>query len=112
MLTLLILIPIIGALIIIPMNDQYDQMKKIALNTTILNFIISLFIWFNFDSNTTQYQFVTEFNTLDFCHLNFGVDGISLYFLLLTTFVSPIAILSNYKNIEGPIKLFLISLLL
>jgi len=114
MLSILILIPIIASLIIIPMEDK-SQMKKFALNTTIINFIISLFVWYNFDSNTTQYQFVTEFNSLQFCHLNFGVDGISLYFLLLTTFVSPIAILSNYTNIQDeqqPIKLFLISLLL
>jgi proton-translocating NADH-quinone oxidoreductase chain M len=114
MLSILILIPIIGSLIIMPMENN-SQMKKFALNTTIINFIISLFVWYNFDSNTTQYQFVTSFDALQFCHLNFGVDGISLYFLLLTTFVSPIAILSNYTNIQDdkqPMKLFLISLLL
>lgn len=122
MLTILILIPIIGSLIIMPMENK-SQMKKFALNISIINFIISLFVWYNFDSNTTQYQFVTSLNlnsglaipSLDFCHLNFGVDGISLYFLLLTTFISPIAILSNYTNIKDeqqPIKLFLISLLL
>lgn len=114
MLTILILIPIIGSLFIMPMEDK-SQMKKFALNTSIINFIISLFVWYNFDSNTTQYQFVTSFDSLQFCHLNFGIDGISLYFLLLTTFVSPIAILSNYTNIQDdkqPIKLFLISLLL
>ena len=123
MLTILILIPIIGSLFIMPMEDK-SQMKKFALNTSIINFIISLFVWYNFDSNTTQYQFVTSLGQFDlaepiqFCHLNFGVDGISLYFLLLTTFVSPIAILSNYTNIQDdlaepkPMKLFLISLLL
>ena len=128
MLTILILIPIIGSLIIMPMENS-SQMKKFALNISIINFIVSLFVWYNFDSNTKQYQFVTSLNlntglsipSLDFCHLNFGVDGISLYFLLLTTFISPIAILSNYTNIkenghgnqvEQPIKLFLISLLL
>lgn len=116
MLTILILIPIIGSIIIMPMDstDHKDQMKKIALNTTIINFIFSLFIWFNFDSNTTQYQFVSEYTSsyAQFCHLNFGIDGISLYFVLLTTFISPIAILSNYKSIQENIKLFLISLLL
>ena len=106
MLTLLILIPIIGSLFILPMNESspqnVSQMKKIALSSTILNFFISLFVWYKFDSNTTQYQFVTSLeltDTLQFCHLNFGIDGISLFFVLLTTFVSPIAILSNYNNI-------------
>jgi len=126
MLTILILIPIIGTLFILPMSDSnkdaqsIQQMKKIALTTTIINFIVSLFVWYNFDSNTTQYQFVTSLElteSLQFCQLNFGVDGISLYFLLLTTFISPIAILSNYTNILNietgkNIKLFLVSFLL
>ena len=143
MLILLILIPIIGSLFIIPMNEtnpqNVTQMKKIALSSTILNFFISLLLWYKFDSNTTQYQFISSLDitdTLQFCHLNFGVDGISLFFVLLTTFVSPIAILSNYNNIlitpvalaklssesnlansskvleKANVKLFLVSLLL
>jgi len=115
MLTILLLIPLIGALILLPMpNDTIENketMKKIAISTSLINFYISLFLWYDFDSNTTQYQFVSEFNQLSFCHLNFGVDAISLYFVLLTTFVTPIALLSNYTNIEKNIKLFLISFL-
>jgi proton-translocating NADH-quinone oxidoreductase chain M len=114
MLTLLILIPLLGSLIILPMSDtleSHSQMKKIALTTSLINFFISLFIWYQFDSNTSQYQFVSEFNQLNFCHLNFGIDGISLYFVLLTTFVTPIALLSNYTNITKSLKFFLISFL-
>ena len=114
MLTLLILIPLIGSLIILPMSDtleSHSQMKKIALTTSLINFFISLFIWYQFDSSTSQFQFVSEFNQLNFCHLNFGIDGISLYFVLLTTFVTPIALLSNYTNITKSLKFFLISFL-
>jgi proton-translocating NADH-quinone oxidoreductase chain M len=114
MLTLLILIPLLGSLIILPMSDtleNYSQMKKIALTTSLINFFISLFLWYQFDSSTSQYQFVSEFNQLNFCHLNFGIDGISLYFVLLTTFVTPIALLSNYTNITKSLKFFLISFL-
>jgi NADH:ubiquinone oxidoreductase subunit 4 (subunit M) len=114
MLTLLILIPLLGSLIILPMSDTLEsqsQMKKIALTTSLINFFISLFIWYHFDSSTSQYQFVSEFNQLNFCHLNFGIDGISLYFVLLTTFVTPIALLSNYTNITKSLKFFLISFL-
>src|ERR1700674_3928892 len=104
MLTLLLLIPLLGSLIILPMSNTLEsknQMKKIALTTSLINFFISLFLWYEFDSSpplggATQFQFVSEFNQLSFCHLNFGVDGISLYFVLLTTFVTPIALLSNY----------------
>ena len=104
MLTTLILIPLIGSLIILPMSsDKYSQesMRRIALITTLINFFISLGLWYLFDSNTTQFQFVSEFNQLNFCHLNFGIDGTSLYFVLLTTFVTPIAILSNYTTIHN-----------
>jgi len=115
MLTLLILIPLLGSLIILPMSDtsaeSQSQMKKIALTTSLINFFISLFLWYQFDSSTSQYQFVSEFNQLNFCHLNFGIDGISLYFVLLTTFVTPIALLSNYTNITNSLKFFLISFL-
>lgn len=116
MLTLLLIIPIIGSLILIPMQEDSPQskitMKKIALTTSLINLFISIFIWVLFDSNTTQYQFVYEFNQLSFCHFNIGIDGISLYFVLLTTFVTPIALLSNYTNITTNLKYFLISFLL
>lgn len=118
MLTLLLLIPLIGSLIILPMSNTIEsqsQMKKIALTTSLINFFLSLFLWYQFDSSQTQYQFVSEFSLyagqLTFCHLNFGIDGISLYFVLLTTFVTPVALLSNYTNITN-LKFFLISFLL
>ena len=114
LLPLLLLIPLLGSLIILPMSntkENKNQMKKIALTTSLINFFISLFVWYEFDSSSTQYQFVSEFNQLSFCHLNFGIDGISLYFVLLTTFVTPVALLSNYTNITNNLKLFLISFL-
>ncbi len=116
MITLLLLIPIIGSLLILPIQEDsiknQMQIRQIALTTSLINFFISLFIWYQFDSNTSQYQFVTEFNQLTFCHLNFGIDGISIYFVLLTTFVTPIALLSNYTNINTNLKMFVISFLL
>jgi len=119
MLTLLLLIPLLGSLIILPMSNTLENkraMKKIALTSSLLNFFISLNLWYLFDSSSAalgggQFQFVSEFNQLNFCHLNFGVDGLSLYFVLLTTFVTPIALLSNYTNINKNLKLFLISIL-
>jgi NADH-ubiquinone oxidoreductase chain 4 len=116
MLSLLLLVPIIGSLLLltIPENsiENKIKMKRITLITMLINFLISIFIWLEFDSNTSQYQFVFEFIDLSYCHLNIGIDGISLYFVLLTTFVSPIAILSNYTNINNNLKYFLISFLL
>ena len=114
MITLLLLIPVIGSILLLPYEEAYDQlkMKQIALTTSLINLFISLFMWYQFDSNITQYQFVSEFNHLNLYHLNFGIDSISLYFVLLTTFVTPIALLSNYTNITNNLKFFLISFLI
>lgn len=116
MLSLLLLTPIIGSLLLltIPENtiENKIKMKRITLISMIINFLISIYIWLEFDSNTSQYQFVYEFIDLSYCHFNIGIDGISLYFVLLTTFISPIAILSNYNNINNNLKYFLISFLL
>ena len=151
MLTLLILIPVIGAILILPINTNISKyfsnnsvtnlqtlaqletketdenlknflklkkeknellMRQIALTTSLINFFISLFLLYLFDSNNSHYQFISEFNQLNFCHFNFGIDGISIFFVLLTTFVTPIAILSNYYNITNNFKVILISLLI
>ena len=115
MLSLLLIIPILGSMLLIPVSEGVDnqsKMKKIALITSLINFILSIYLWLQFDSNTSQYQFVYEFNELSFCHFNIGVDGISIYFVLLTTFITPIALLANYNTINKNLKYFLISFLL
>ena len=132
----LLLIPIIGSILIamISVKEQTQQsneasyekeeilkqekanniniIKKIALITSIINFILSLYLWIEFDSSSNQYQFVYNFDSLSFCHFNLGIDGISLYFVLLTTFLTPVAIFSNMNNITKNMKYFLISFLL
>jgi NADH-ubiquinone oxidoreductase chain 4 len=116
MLSLLLLIPVIGSLLLLTIPEDSIEnkikMKRITLITMLINFLISIYIWLEFDSSTSQYQFVYDFIELSYCHLNIGIDGISLYFVLLTTFVSPIAVLSNYNNINKNLKYFLISFLL
>ena len=104
MLQLLLLIPLLGSAIIllIPENSKENQstIKNIALNISLLNFIVSIFLWVQFNSDTSDYQFVYEFTKLSFCDFNIGVDGISLYYVLLTTFITPIALLYNFNNIS------------
>lgn len=116
MISSLLLIPVIGSLILIPIQEDSIKnkylIKNIALITSLVNFLISILMFIEFDSSTTQYQFVYEFNTLNFCHFNVGIDGISIYFVLLTTFVTPIAILSDYTSITKNIKYFYISFLI
>ena len=113
----LLLIPIIGSLIIAltPVKEgtqNNNTVKIIALTTSIINFILSIYLWVEFDSSSNHYQFVYNFDSLNFCHFNLGIDGISIYFVLLTTFLTPIAIFSNMSTITKNIKYFLISFLL
>jgi NADH-ubiquinone oxidoreductase chain 4 len=88
-----------------------SQMKRVALGTSLINFVLSIVLWGEFDSSTSEYQFTQEFNQVNFCHLHIGVDGISLYFVLLTTFITPICILSNWDNIKQQLKYFLMCFL-
>ena len=116
-LQLLLIIPIIGSLLtmLVPETtlENIKKIKNIAITTAMINFLISIILLVLFDSSTNEYQFVSEFAQLSFCHLYIGVDGISIYFVLLTTFITPIALLSNYNNIDSKksIKIFVISFL-
>jgi LAGLIDADG DNA endonuclease family/Proton-conducting membrane transporter len=94
------------------LKDSRIKMKNIAIIFSLLNFLISIYFWIQFDSNTSQFQFVYEFDKFESFHFNIGIDGISLYFVLLTTFITPIALLSDYTNIKDNLKYFLISFLL
>jgi len=121
MLTSLLLIPIFGILALRPMQGgtvtEESQMKKWALFITLLNFVVSLVMWGEFDGNSSQYQFTADWgsaviNQLTFCHLHIGVDGLSLYFVLLTTFTMPICILASWENVRHNLKYFLIAFLM
>jgi NADH:ubiquinone oxidoreductase subunit 4 (subunit M) len=99
MLSLLLIVPILGIILLLPLNDTLkldkQKIKQIALFTSLLNLLISIYIWLLFDSNSMQYQFVYEFAELSFCHFHVGIDGLSIYFVLLTTFITPLCIISN-----------------
>jgi NADH-ubiquinone oxidoreductase chain 4 len=97
--TYLIYVPTAATIIIYTLNaykfNNFLLHKTIALSATIINLIISLFIFllYNFSSNT--YQFVLEYKNINYFDIYLGIDGISIYFVLLTTIIMPIALLSN-----------------
>ena len=86
--------------------------KKIAFITTILNLIVSLIIYMLFDFSNNQFQFIQENLDLSFYDIYLGVDGLSIYFVLLTTIIMPIALVSNWNSIVNNIKSYLIIILL
>ena len=120
LLSCLLLVPIIG-IFLISSNVSYESEKSkskekhykyIALTTSIFNLIISLIIYILFDFSNNQFQFVQEDYDLSLFNLYLGIDGISIYFVLLTTIIMPIAILSNWNSITDNIKAYLIIMLL
>jgi NADH-ubiquinone oxidoreductase chain 4 len=76
-------------------NVSQEQEKKIALSASIINLIISLVIYLLFDFSYNEFQFVQEHLDLSFYNIYLGLDGISIYFVLLTTIIMPVALMSN-----------------
>src|SRR5689334_17733250 len=115
LLTSLLLIPLLGVFTILVTKDTTDtngidsfskddysnysysltNVKFIGLTTSILNLFISLIIFIIFDFSTNQFQFVQEYHEISYFDFYLGVDGISIYFILLTTIIIPISLLSN-----------------
>ena len=99
-LLILILLPLLGIFIIsanltfnLPHNTKV--IKITALTITILDFIISLFVYLLFDNSSKQFQFIQEQYQTNYFDFYLGVDGLSIYFVLLTTLIMPISLISN-----------------
>ena len=111
----LILLPFIGSLFIffIRATEKNYTAKYVALFITTANLILSLYLWVIFDKNISTFQFVEEKNwLLGIINYKVGIDGISILFVLLTTFITPICIISVNSTIKYRIKDFLIAILL
>ncbi len=109
----LLITPLIGVLIIIPIK-QDKFVKLIALNTTSLTFLISLLVWVLFEKDIGSFQFVVTTIWISCLNLNcvWGVDGISLFFLLLTTLLFPLCIVISWNRANNNKNYFLAFLLL
>tara|TARA_B100000579_G_scaffold437797_1_gene469083 strand:+ start:2744 stop:4216 length:1473 start_codon:yes stop_codon:yes gene_type:complete len=94
-------------------TDYIKNSQNVAIFASVLNFVLSLYLWFNFDNTHSGFQFVEEYEWLKgFVNFKFGIDGISIIFILLTTFIAPICIFSGINSISFRIKEFLILILL
>ena len=118
LLTLLLCIPIIGIFAISAgisygaWNSNTTQIKVIALSTSIINLLVSLLIFFLFDYSSNQFQFVKEYYEISYFDFYLGLDGLSIYFVLLTTIITPIALLSNWTSINENVRSYVIIILL
>nr|UFY98572.1 NADH dehydrogenase subunit 4 [Corynespora cassiicola]UFY98589.1 NADH dehydrogenase subunit 4 [Corynespora cassiicola]UFY98606.1 NADH dehydrogenase subunit 4 [Corynespora cassiicola]UFY98623.1 NADH dehydrogenase subunit 4 [Corynespora cassiicola] len=111
----LLIIPIVGIFVIVFNKENsvsLTNLKFIALSTSVLNFFVSLVIFILFDFSTNQFQFVQECHQINNFDFYLGVDGLSIYFILLTTIIIPISLLSNWTSISKDVESYIIIILL
>src|SRR5689334_1423331 len=106
--------PLIGAALIMLAggSDVARTARWIALVTTLIEFAISLVIWFKFDGSIAAFQFVERANWLGpGIGYHMGVDGISMLFIVLTAGLMPICILASWESIQSRVKEYMIAFL-
>jgi NADH-quinone oxidoreductase subunit M len=112
-LSLVTFFPLLGALYIATLNkDAKRNARWVALYTTLFTFGASLYIWVHFDPANPGFQFVEEMDWLGgSIRYKMGVDGISMLFVILTTFLMPLCILASWESIEDRVKEYMIAFL-
>jgi len=112
----LILLPLVGSLFILfvksDVSNNYQSSKYVALFTSFVNFLISIYLWYLFDNSISEFQFIEDKQWLrGFVNYKVGIDGISILFILLTTLITPLSIISINNSISSRLKEFLIAIL-
>ena len=112
----LILLPLVGSLFVLFIKDNasknYQNSKYVALFVSFANFLISIYLWYLFDNSTSEFQFIENKQWLKgFVNYTIGIDGISILFILLTTLITPLCIISINNSINFRVKEFLIAIL-
>ncbi len=114
LLTYLILIPFAGSIILFAFKEKHAQLIRwFGLFVSGLAFILSLVIYFSFDAAKPGFQFTHKVLWIDSLNVSYhvGADGISVLLILLTTFITPLTLLSSWKSIQKKVKMFTIMML-
>jgi len=115
-LSFIIFFPLIGALFILfiknnPENNNLNA-RYVAIFTSFTNFALTIYLWFLFDNLSSDFQFVENREWLrGYVNFRLGIDGISIFFILLTALIIPICVLSVISSIKSRLKEFLVTLL-
>ena len=114
-LSTLIFLPLVSAIFIFLSISKKNNNSAIyiSLFSSIATFLLSLFIWYSLDKNLADFQFVEEKSWInDFIKFKLGIDGISILFIVLTAFITPICIISCINSVKTRVKEFLIAILI
>ena len=115
-LSIVTFLPLVGALIIaiIPADSDIARrnIRNTAFFTTVFTFLISLLIWYGFDNSSAGFQMVEKVEWIGgFMNYHMGVDGISMLFVILTTFLMPFCILASWESVQHRVKEYMIAFL-
>jgi NADH-quinone oxidoreductase subunit M len=112
----LILLPTIGALFLFFTKDKEGNnltAKYVSLFTSAVNFLISIYLWVSFDQSRSNFQFIEDRTWIEgFINYKVGVDGISILFIILTAFITPLCIISVNNSVKTRLRDFLIAILI
>ncbi len=108
-LSLLVVLPLAGAALLFVTGRGQDKLvRNLALGISLVTFALSLVVWMKFDPTSADYQFVERHAWLPDFGISYhvGIDGISLLLVVLTTFLTPIALLCSWDSIEDRVRAF------
>lgn len=110
-------IPLVTVLFVLPIRDDTEtgrrNIRNVTLLGTVFTFVLSLFIWAGFDATDPAFQMVenVEMAGSGFSYA-MGVDGISVLFVILTTFLMPFCILASWKSVEHRVRDYMVAFLI
>ena len=107
MVSLLVFLPVLGALYVLFVpKEQETRIRYAGLATALLTFVVSLGVLAGFDSQTADFQFVERYTWIEDFGIQYyvGVDGISLFLVLLTSFLTPLVLLASWGDVRHRVK--------
>jgi NADH-quinone oxidoreductase subunit M len=114
MLSVIVILPLVGAILVVlaagrgDRPDREPRVRLVALGSSLVTFAATLLLWWRFDPASADYQFVERYAWLPAFGIQYlvGVDGISLLLVVLTGFLTPLALLSSWESVHKNVKLF------
>ncbi len=113
-LSLIVFLPLAGALLVLLAGGGGDRpdrerlVRTVALAVSLATFAVTLLLWWRFEPTSADYQFVERHAWIPAFGIQYliGVDGISLFLLVLTAFLTPLALLSSWDSVHINVKMF------
>ena len=114
LLTYLLLTPLLGSLLVLFFgNEQKIQIRLFGIGVSLIAFAFTVICYFKFDPSIPQFQFIQKVDWIRSLNISYyvGIDGMSLLLILLTTFLTPLTLLSSWSAIQKNLKMFVFSVL-